>query len=192
MAHHPTTESILDLFRRRGDVAYCREPVSLREHALQAAALAERDGAEAPMIVAALLHDIGRMIRDFPEEPDDLDVDLEHDLDHAHEEIAAEWLAGKFAAEVVEPVSLHVEAKRYLCAVEPAYLEILSIPALMSLAIQGGPMSPGEVRAFRANPHHEAALRLRRWDDEAKVPELETPTIEHFAPWIDQVVLKMG
>ena len=184
MAYHPTTELILDLFRRKGASGYGGEAVTQEQHALQAATFAERDGADPALIVAALLHDVGHLLHDLPEDAP------EHGVDDDHEDLAAQWLAGRFVNEVVAPVSMHVEAKRYLCAVEPEYLAILSIPSLTSLALQGGPMSPGEVRKFESRPHHQAAVRLRRWDDEAKDPELETPPIEHFAPLIDQVVIK--
>ncbi len=182
MPHHPTTELVLDLFRSKGDSGYGGEPVTLARHALQAAALAQRDGAGPPLIVAALLHDIGLMLHD----PSEFDAEL--GLDEPHEEIAAGWLSGRFPDDVVAPVALHVEAKRYLCAVEPDYLGILSIPALTGLALQGGPMSPGEIRDFRTNPHFETAVQLRRWDDQARDPDAEPPPIEHFAPMIDRVL----
>jgi ABC-2 type transport system ATP-binding protein/ribosome-dependent ATPase len=77
---------------------------------------------------------------------------------------------------------MHVAAKRYLCAVEPAYLNQLSEASLLSLRVQGGPMTPSEIEAFEASPHAQDAVRLRRYDDIGKVPGLETPPLEHYRP----------
>jgi gamma-butyrobetaine dioxygenase len=89
-------------------------------------------------------------------------------------------LARWFGPEVTEPVRLHVAAKRYLCAVEPGYLAALSPASVHSLGLQGGPMTDAEARAFESNPYYRDAVRLRRWDDEAKVVGLAVPGIEHY------------
>ena len=97
------------------------------------------------------------------------------------------YLEKLFDSSVTEPVRLHVAAKRYLCATDDTYMDQLSEPSRVSLALQGGPMSQEEVAEFEANPHYEAAVRLRRWDDLAKVPQSPTPDLEHFAQYIRQV-----
>src|SRR5262249_32499223 len=102
-------------FRRRGGDHY-GEGVSQQEHALQAAWLAEREGASPALIVAALLHDIGHLLHDLPDDVADQDIDTEH------ESLGSAWLSQYFGPEVSEPVRLHVAAKRYLCATEPGYL----------------------------------------------------------------------
>ena len=51
---------IADIFRRRGAEEYLGEPVSMAEHMLQGAWLAEQEGAPDELVAAALLHDIGR------------------------------------------------------------------------------------------------------------------------------------
>ena len=143
-------EQIRRLFAERGDSAYGGEAVSQREHALQAAHFARQSGATAASITAALLHDIGHLLHHLPDDAPDEGVD---DL---HEQLAGRWLARWFGAEVVEPVRMHVDAKRYLCAVEPDYQQQLSPPSLVSLALQGGPMNGEEVAGVpRISP--------RRW-----------------------------
>lgn len=179
---HPVTREILDLFRRAGHSQYGHEAVSQLEHALQAALLAERAGADAAQVTAALAHDLGHLLHHLPDDAPDQGID-----DH-HERLAAGWLARRFGPAVVEPVRLHVAAKRYLCTVEPEYRERLSAPSLRSYELQGGPMSPDELAEFRASHYHQAAVALRRWDDEAKVPELPTPPVEYFATFIEQAL----
>lgn len=178
----PVTREIIELFRRAGDSQYGHEAVSQREHALQAAHLAERSGADASLITAALLHDLGHLLHHLPDDAP------ERGIDDRHERLAAGWLARRFGPAVVEPVRLHVAAKRFLCTVEPKYRDRLSVPSLRSYELQGGPMTPAEVAEFRAHPQHQAALALRRWDDEAKVPQLPAPPLEHFAAYIEQAL----
>lgn len=176
---HPTTEQIVRLFQQNGNSQYGGEAVSQLQHALQAAWLAEQEGADASLVAAALLHDVGHLLHDLPDDAPD------HGVDDRHEVLGERWLDRHFPREVVEPVRLHVDAKRYLCAVDPTYLGLLSEPSALSLRLQGGPMSEAEAAAFRTSPHHERAVRLRRWDDQAKDPTLATPPIEHFAQYLD-------
>jgi phosphonate degradation associated HDIG domain protein len=167
-------EDILNLFQNRGRNAYLGEPVSQAEHALQAAHLADRDAASDALIVAALLHDVGHLLHDLGEDIACQGIDARHEMS------GSTWLAKTFGPEVAEPARLHVEAKRYLCAVEPAYLDGLSDASKLSLTLQGGPMNAGEVARFDSNPHAVEALKLRRWDDQAKVANLEVPGLEAY------------
>jgi predicted HD phosphohydrolase len=110
-------------------------------------------------VVAALVHDIGHLLQNLPEDIADRGSDAHHeDVGHA-------WLARHFGPEVTEPVRLHVEAKRYLCRVDPGYLKRLSPASVQSLALQGGPFDDAEVREFENRPHYRDAVRLRTWDD---------------------------
>jgi [1-hydroxy-2-(trimethylamino)ethyl]phosphonate dioxygenase len=178
-----SVDLILEMFAKRGDSNYGGEAVTQRQHALQAAHFAEKTGADAALITAAFLHDVGHLLHDLPEDAPD------HGIDDTHETLAAKWLDGRFPPTVVAPVQLHVEAKRYLCTTDPNYLKHLSAPSMQSLQLQGGLMSEEELATFRSHPHFEAAVRLRRWDEAAKDPHLQTAPIEHYATYIRQVAL---
>jgi phosphonate degradation associated HDIG domain protein len=167
-----TVEAIFALFAERGGSEYGGESVTQLEHALQCAAQARAEGAPDTLVTAAVLHDIGHLLHDLPNDAPDQGVD------DVHEQLGAAWLAACAPAAVVEPVRLHVDAKRYLCAVDSGYLARLSEPSRVSLGLQGGPMTPAEIAVFEENPHWRAAVRLRRWDDEAKVIGAVTPSLE--------------
>jgi phosphonate degradation associated HDIG domain protein len=175
-------ERLLRLFAEHGDSAYGGEAVSQREHALQAANLAREGGAGPALIAAALLHDVGHLLHDLPADAPDRGVD------DRHESVAGNWLARWFGEEVSGPVRLHVAAKRFLCATDPGYLDRLSPPSVVSLGLQGGPMTAEEVARFRDLPGHESAVSLRRWDDEAKVPGLAVPPIEFYVPTLERAL----
>jgi phosphonate degradation associated HDIG domain protein len=177
------TNQIFELFQTRGHDAYFGEGVSQREHALQAAWLAQNSNARPALVVAALLHDIGHLIHGLPENIADQGVD------GYHEAAGANWLSAHFGSEVTEPIRLHVDAKRYLCSTDPVYQAMLSPSSLQSLALQGGPLNPEEARAMEANPFFAGAVLLRRWDDAAKVPGLTVPDFEHYHNLIDTLVL---
>ena len=183
MSLHPTTATVIDLFATHGSSEYGGENVTQEEHALQCAELAAADGAPATLIAAALLHDIGHLLHDLPADAP------ERGIDDLHEALGGRWLESRFVPAVTEPVRLHVAAKRYLCATEPAYEAALSEPSRVSLGLQGGPFTPDEVAAFEMNPFWRDALRLRRWDDTGKVDGLETRLVADFADVLDACVL---
>jgi phosphonate degradation associated HDIG domain protein len=164
----------------KGQHRYGLHDVTQLQHALQSALFTEQAGSPPALIAAAMLHDIGHMVHDLGDNP------AADGLDDQHELLGHAFLVRYFPAEVTEPVRLHVAAKRYLCATEPDYFALLSPDSVLSLRLQGGPMSLPEVAAFRAEPHAEAAVLLRRCDDAAKVKDLQTPGIEHFAPYLAQ------
>jgi phosphonate degradation associated HDIG domain protein len=167
-----------DIVEGKGHKLYGLSAINQRAHALQAAWLAEQAGCDAALITACLLHDIGHMVHDLGEDP------ARDGIDDQHEALGQAWLARWFGPEVTEPVRLHVAAKRFLCGSEPDYFAKLSPDSVRSLALQGGPMSEAECAAYRAHPHAEAATKLRRFDEAAKVKGLETPPVAHFLPYI--------
>jgi gamma-butyrobetaine dioxygenase len=163
-------DAISELFAGPGGRAYLGEAVSVATHMLQAGRLAEVAGAPPSLIAAALLHDVGHLIGPTSE-----------DTDARHQETGADWLAALgFPPEVTEPVRLHVAAKRFLCAVEPAYSQGLSPASRRSFALQGGPMTAPEAEAFGQLLHAQDAVAVRRWDEAAKDPNAPTPDLAHF------------
>ena len=172
-------DDIFAIYDSRGSTAYFGEPVSVTEHGLQAAYFAQEEHASAALVLAALLHDIGHLIVDSPE-------DIAEWTDDAHHErIGGGWLSRKFGPEVSEPVRLHVPAKRYLCATRPEYFDKLSPASVLTLKLQGGLMTDAEVTAFEAEPFFRQALRLREWDDRGKIPGLATPDLVSYRALIE-------
>jgi phosphonate degradation associated HDIG domain protein len=173
--------SVLDdiraAFAKRGGDTY-GEGVSQLEHALQCAACAERDGASPALIAATLLHDIGHLLHDLPQDIADQGIDTEH------ESLGSAWLSQHFGPDVTEPVRLHVAAKRYLATVEKGYYELLSAASIQSLKLQGGLMSPEETGKFATERYAQDAIHLRRWDDEGKIMGATTPALSHFEAFV--------
>jgi phosphonate degradation associated HDIG domain protein len=170
------------IFARRGAGQYSGEPVTQLEHALQTAWLAERAGASPALVAASLLHDIGHMVNDCGETPTERGVD---DL-HQYHALAA--LRGVFPDDVLEPIRWHVDAKRYLCRERPEYYDGLSPDSKRSLALQGGVFSVDEARSFAARRWVADAVKLRLWDDQAKVAGERTPGWPHFGAILERVV----
>jgi gamma-butyrobetaine dioxygenase len=166
-------EAIADLFDGPGARDYLGEAVTIGEHMRQAGALAEAAGAAAPLVAAALLHDVGH---------------LRSETDARHGTGGARWLSQWFGAAVTEPVRLHVAAKRYLCAAEPGYFALLSAESVRTLALQGGPMTPEQAAAFGALPYARDAVAVRRWDDQAKDPAVTAPGFDHFKPLLGTLI----
>jgi phosphonate degradation associated HDIG domain protein len=174
----PRLERIADLLTLKADGQYGLAAITQRQHALQCAWLAEAAGCSDTLVVASLLHDVGHLIHDLGEDP------AAQGVDDRHEELGAAFLEGWFGPAVSEPVRLHVAAKRYLCATEPDYFGKLSKDSVLSLSLQGGPMSDTEAAAFAALPGAADAVRLRRFDEQGKVKGLETPPVTHFLPFV--------
>jgi len=163
--------------------AHYDEQVTQLQHALQTAEIARQAQASEPGIVAALLHDIGHLLVHAPQGTDDL---LGQDLQH--EEVGAQWLASFFPPEVVEPIRLHVLAKRWLCTVDEAYWHGLSNASKRSLLLQGGRMCAAEMMAFQAHASWGRAVALRQRDDLGKQPGKNVPDLESFRPIVLQVL----
>ncbi len=180
-----TTDILAEIAQRldvNGQHRYGLSDINQIQHGLQAAWLAEQAGDPPSLIAASLMHDIGHMLHDLGESP------AEHGIDDRHEDIGHAFLVTHFGPEVTEPVRLHVAAKRYLCGKEADYFAKLSRDSVLSLSLQGGPMTAEEIADFEALPHWQAAIRLRRYDEGAKVKGLTTPPIAHFMPYVAQVL----
>jgi [1-hydroxy-2-(trimethylamino)ethyl]phosphonate dioxygenase len=178
------SSDILAIYDARGSAAYFGERVSMTEHGLQAAHFAQSERALESLVVAALLHDIGHLLEQVPDDIEDWTLDAHH------EESGARWLARHFPAAVSEPVRLHVAAKRYLCATDAGYFARLSSASVHTLKLQGGPMSAHEVAQFERERFCREAVRVRRWDDQGKVAGLETPSLSDYAALIERVALR--
>lgn len=162
------------LFREHGHLAYSGEPVTQLEHALQSAALAEAQAAPAQLVTAALLHDLGHLLNLQGDTPS------ARGIDNRHQYFAVPFLRPLFGAAVVEAIRLHVDAKRALCSLEPEYYAALSEDSKRSLTLQGGIFSRAETQSFLAKPYAAEAVRVRRWDDAAKVPGAATRPLRHY------------
>jgi len=185
----PTRDTVVtfiaDIFARRGAEEYLGEPVTISEHMLQCAELAERSGASDALVAAALLHDIGHFTNEFSADAAD------HGVDTVHEEAGAKVLRDFFPPPITDCVRYHVAAKRYLCATDPGYFGKLSAASVHSLNLQGGPMSAFEVKEFARNPHLNDILQVRIWDDTGKDPAHTAPTFAHYQPLLERVVRQM-
>jgi [1-hydroxy-2-(trimethylamino)ethyl]phosphonate dioxygenase len=179
-----STDRIFQLLESRGSGRYGLSAVTQKEHALQAADLAAQRGLGDALVIAALFHDVGHLLVGE-------DVDLaQQGIDDRHEVTSADALETVFGKDVAGPVRLHVAAKRYLCAVNPAYYDKLSEDSRRSLVLQGGPMTPTEVAAFDNLEHRAAALALRMIDDEAKVAGRTTPSLDSYRSLAAQLELR--
>ena len=167
-------EQLIKLFEVKGGREYEGEGISQLEHALQSAHHAERAGAAPALVCAALLHDIGHLLRDRGETP------TLRGIDDEHQNAAAAFLRGHFPEAVLEPIRLHVDAKRYLCATRADYYGRLSEDSKRSLKLQGGVFAPAEAERFIRQPHAADAVKVRLWDDAAKIRGAATPDLAHF------------
>ena len=170
------------IFERRGSEEYLGEPVSMGEHMLQGAAIAEQNGQPEEIIVGALLHDIGHFTSEFGT------FTMDDTEDRHHEDAGAEVLERFFPTVITDCVRYHVAAKRYLCATRPDYFRRLSEASVHSLKLQGGPMSAVEVADFEKNPNLKEIVAVRYLDDAGKRAGMETPDYWHFAPMVQRMV----
>ncbi len=171
-----------DIFDRRGGEEYLGEPVTMAQHMLQGATIAEQNGQSEEIIVGALLHDIGHFTSEFGTyHPDDTE-------DRYHEDAGAEVLEQFFPSVITDCCRYHVAAKRYLCATKPEYFNRLSEASVHTLELQGGPMSGKEIAEFEANPNLKEIIQVRYLDEAGKRADMETPDFAHFAPMVQRMV----
>lgn len=171
-----------DIFERRGGEEYLGEPVTMAQHMLQGATLAEQNGQDEVIIVSALLHDIGHFTSEFGT------FRMNDTEDRFHEAAGADVLQDFFPSLVTDCVRYHVAAKRYLCATRPAYFNQLSQASIHSLNLQGGAMNEDEVAEFEKNPNLREIVEVRYLDDAGKHADMHTPAFAHFAPMVQRIV----
>jgi phosphonate degradation associated HDIG domain protein len=180
-----TLSEVVSLLERRGQNQYGMEAINQLEHALQCADLAEKAGETPETVVASLLHDLGHLLAAEREGAKEHNTDQ----DDLHQFMALPFLRGLFSDAVLEPIRLHVDAKRYLCLIEPSYWASLSPASKHSLEQQGGVFTEAEGQAFMMQPFAAEAVRLRRYDDLAKVPAKVVPGLSHYNAHLQQVAL---
>ncbi|MCC5937391.1 MAG: HD domain-containing protein [Lunatimonas sp.] len=164
------------LYESFGDADYIGEPVSQMEHMCQAAQLAEAEGYDDTVVLAALFHDIGHLFaqQEQLEEMGGFGV-----LDH--EKIGADFLRDLgFPELMAKLVESHVEAKRYLTFRYPEYFQKLSEASKQTLSYQGGVMTAEEAAAFEADPDHPLILKMREWDEKAKEMSVPLPDLDGY------------
>ncbi|HLN15380.1 MAG TPA: hypothetical protein VK277_01390 [Acidimicrobiales bacterium] len=170
---HTVVEEVLEPLRAAGQVAYLGEPVAVTEHLLQAATIAEAERSSPALVVAALLHDLGWLLGTGP---------------GGHENRGAAFLSEFFDKSVTEPIRLHVQAKRYLCTIDPEYYQALTPASQRTLRTQGGLLDPTATAAFEAEHYALDAVRLRRFDDQAKQPGAPTRELDYFVPLVEGMI----
>tara|TARA_B100000686_G_C16273640_1_gene705305 strand:- start:188 stop:670 length:483 start_codon:yes stop_codon:yes gene_type:complete len=149
------------------------EKVTMSEHMIQSAMLAEKAKSSNSLICASLLHDYGHFIL---ENPDEL---VEKKLDGKHEDIGYEYLKKFFKKEVVEPIKYHVLAKRYL-ARNKRYYNFLSDSSKISLKLQGGILNNNESKKFEKKKYFKNAIKLRKFDESAKKINIKIKSINSY------------
>ena len=170
----------MKLYEGYGGAEYAGEKVSQLEHMAQAAQLAEEQGYEEEVILAAFLHDIGH-ISEAAKGENEMDGFGIKD----HEELGAEFLREKgFSKKVVRLVESHVEAKRYLTIKDPSYYAQLSEASKRTLDFQGGPMTEEEAAAFEQYPLFRLIIQMRKWDELAKIENKPLPDLQHYRAMI--------
>ena len=170
------------IFEKRGDEEYLGEPVTMGQHMLQGATMAEKSREPDEIIIGTLLHDIGHFTSEFGT------FSMEDTEDRYHEDAGAAVLEQFFPKVITDCCRHHVAAKRYLCATDPEYFQKLSTASIHSLNLQGGPMSEAEIKDFEKNPNLKKILKVRLYDDAGKIPDMITPSFWHFAPLVQKMV----
>lgn len=170
------------IFEKRGDEEYLGEPVTMGQHMLQGATMAEKSREPDEIIIGTLLHDIGHFTSEFGT------FSMEDTEDRYHEDAGAAVLEQFFPKIITDCCRHHVAAKRYLCATDPEYFQKLSTASVHSLNLQGGPMSEAELKDFEKNPNLKKILKVRLYDDAGKIPDMITPSFWHFAPLVQKMV----
>ena len=174
-----TLSTIKDLFLSKGSTRY-GENVTQLEHALQTAQLAINDGYDDEFIVSCFLHDFGHLLY--------AEGLAARGIDGEHEDVGANWLAEHFSETVIEPIRLHVAAKRYLCAIDESYYDTLSKASKHSLKLQGGIYTDDEVKQFESLPNYKNAVQLRKYDDCGKIVGLKTSSLDELLAKTSKVI----
>lgn len=85
-----------------------------------------------------------------------------------------------FSEKICTLVASHVAAKRYLTFARPDYYNNLSDASKRTLDFQGGVMSAEEAAVFEANPLSALMVKMRLWDEAAKLTDAIVPPFETY------------
>jgi 2-amino-1-hydroxyethylphosphonate dioxygenase (glycine-forming) len=174
------TNEIMSFYEEYGGEEYAGEKVTQLEHMVQAAQLAEEQGFDEEVVLAAFLHDIGHIC-----EAAHIDNEMDGFGIKDHEQIGADFLKARgFSKKIVRLVESHVEAKRYLTFKYPEYYEQLSNASKKTLEYQGGRMHEDEANAFEKYPLFGLIIQMRRWDEEAKIEHKPLPDLSRYRQMI--------
>jgi len=179
------TNQIFSLYEKFGAEEYAGEKVSQLEHMVQAAQLAMEEGYDDEVVLAAFLHDVGHLlpVHDVSETMDGYGV-----MDH--EKVGADWLLGLGMGErMCKLIASHVNAKRYLTWKYPSYYEQLSEASKKTLEYQGGRMEEAEAKAFEADPLFDLYIRMRTWDEAAKIEGKPLPELDELKQKLTQYII---
>ena len=179
------TNQIFSLYEQFGAEEYAGEKVSQLEHMVQAAQLAMEEGYDDEVVLAAFLHDVGHLlpVHDVSETMDGYGV-----MDH--EKVGADWLLGLGMGErMCKLIASHVNAKRYLTWKYPSYYEQLSEASKKTLEYQGGRMDEAEAKAFEADPLFDLYIRMRTWDEAAKIEGKPLPELDELKQKLTQYII---
>lgn len=169
-------DEVFALYEKYGANDYIGEPVSQLEHMAQSAQLAEEEGFDDDVIIAAFLHDIGHFCA-----PRDASEDMGGYGTMRHERVGADWLRERgFSEKVAKLIEYHVEAKRFLTFKNPKYYEKLSEASKKTLEYQGGRMTAEEADAFSKDSLFATSIRMRYWDEEAKLENQPLPDLNVY------------
>jgi phosphonate degradation associated HDIG domain protein len=169
-------ELIFGFYEKHGNEDYIGEPVSQLEHMSQSAQLAEGEGFDEEVILAAFFHDLGHLITQGPTTEMMGEFGVKR-----HEQLGADFLRSLgFSEKIAQLVENHVQAKRYLTFRYPDYYNKLSEASKQTLIYQGGPMKEEEALKFEKDPLFEVSLRMRTWDEEAKLTDQPLPSLTRY------------
>lgn len=164
---------IFDLYEKYGDDDYIGEPVSQIEHMCQSAQLAEKEGYDEEVILAAFFHDIGHLCVHLGSFESMNGYGIK-----SHEKIGGDFLRDMgFPERIAKLVENHVQAKRYLTFKNPAYFDKLSEASRKTLEFQGGKMNESEAKEFENDPLFEVSIKMRNWDELAKLENVPLPDL---------------
>ena len=152
---------------------YIGEKVTISEHMIQSAMIAEKAKSSSSLVCACLLHDYGHFIL---EDPDEL---VRKKLDGKHEDIGYEYLKKFFKEDIVKPIKYHVLAKRYL-ARNKKYFNSLSDASKISLKLQGGVLNVKESKEFEKKDFFKHSIKLRKFDEVAKRTNIKMKSIIEY------------